>query len=125
MTRRRCACDRAVEVELPARRAACRPRATPLDEPGRLYVAGREADGQVTVDVVDAAGALTARWTCGGDEALAVALLSDATGHRPKAAIAAAFGREVLALLPRDAFAISSQEICAWLLIRAIERLER
>jgi hypothetical protein len=91
-----------------------------------MYVAGREVPGgPVVVDVVDATGALTARWECGGDAALAVALLADATGHRPKEATAAAFAREVLAPLPRDGFALSSQEVCAWLLLRAIERLER
>lgn len=124
MTRRRSACDRPVTLEVPARRAACRRRITALDEPARMYVAGREPDGQVTVDVVDATGVLTARWACGGEEALAIALLSDATGHRPKEATAAAFGREVLALLPRDGFALSSREVCAWLLLRAIERVD-
>lgn len=90
-----------------------------------MYVAGWEEGGQVTVDVVDDRGVLTAHWACGDEAALAIALLSDATGHRPKEATAVAFRREVLALLPRDSFAISSQEVCAWLLIRAIERLER
>jgi hypothetical protein len=90
-----------------------------------MYVAGWDVPGgPVTVDVVDAAGVLTARWECGSDEALALALLSDATGHRAKAATAAAFEREVLALLPHDAFALSSQEVCAWLLLRAIERVD-
>jgi hypothetical protein len=113
-----------VSLDVPARRAGCRRRVTALDEPARMYVAGWEPDGQVTVDVVDATGMLTARWTCGGEEALAVALLSDATGHRPKTATAAAFRHEVLAPLPRDGFAMSSQEVCAWLLIRAIERVD-
>lgn len=90
-----------------------------------MYVAGWEPDGRATVDVVEVTGALTARWTCGGEDALAVALLTDATGHAPKDATVAAFRAEVLALLPRDAFALSSQEICAWLLLRAIERSER
>lgn len=114
-----------VGVRMPARRVACRPRRRGLQERGRLYVAGREVDGRASVDVVDERGVLTAHWECGGDDALAVALLSDATGHRPKAATAAAFRREVLAVLPRDGFALSSQEVCAWLLLRAIERLER
>jgi hypothetical protein len=114
-----------VQVELPARRAACRPRVVALQEPGRTYVAGWEDDGQVVVDVVDDRGVLSARWACGDERALAIALLSDATGHRPQEATAAAFQREVVALLPRDGFAISSQDVCAWLLIRAIERLER
>lgn len=91
-----------------------------------MYVAGwEEPGGPVVVDVVDATGVLTAHWECGSEAALAVALLADATGHRPKEATAAAFAREVLSLLPRDGFALSSQEVCAWLLIRAIERLER
>jgi hypothetical protein len=112
-------------VDLPARRAACRPRVAALDESGRMYVAGWEDDGHVSVDVVDDRGVLTAHWECGDERALAVALLSDATGHRPREATAIAFRREVLSVLPRDAFAMSSQEVCAWLLIRAIERLER
>lgn len=90
-----------------------------------MYVAGWEEDGRLGVDVVDARGVLTARWACGDEGALAIALLSDATGHRPKEATAVAFRREVLAHVPRDGFATSSQEVCAWLLIRAIERLER
>ncbi|WP_324907883.1 hypothetical protein [Baekduia sp.] len=99
---------------------------TALDEPGRMYIAGWDVPGgPVSVDVVDPAGTLTAHWECGSDAALAVALLSDATGHRPREATAAAFEREVVALLPRDGFAMSSQEVCAWLLIRAIERLEQ
>jgi hypothetical protein len=111
---------------MPARRAVCRPRVTALDEPARMYVAGWETPGgPVIVDVVDATGVLTAHWECGSEEALAMALLSDATGHRAKAATAAAFEREVLALLSHDGFAISSQEVCAWLLVRAIDRLER
>jgi hypothetical protein len=125
MTRRRTTSDRTLKVSLPARRAACRPRYAALDEPGRMYVAGWEPDGHVSVDVVDDRGILNAHWTCGDEAALSIALLSDATGHRPQDATATAFRREVLSLLPRDGFAISSQEVCAWLLIRAIERLER
>ena len=90
-----------------------------------MYVAGWEDEGHISVDVVDDRGVLSAHWECGDEAALAVALLSDATGHRPKEATAIAFRREVLSLLPREGFAMSSQEVCAWLLIRAIERLER
>jgi hypothetical protein len=90
-----------------------------------VYVVAKEPDGRIGVDVVDERGELTARWMCGGEGALAIALLSDATGHRPKEHLVAAFEREVLALLPREGFALSSQEVCGWLLIRAIERLER
>lgn len=126
MTGRRSACERTVKLRMPARRPPCRPRVAALDEPPRLYVAGWETPGgPVTVDVVGPSGALTAHWECGTDEALAMALLSDATGHRAKAGTAAAFRREVLALLSHDGFVLSSQEICAWLLVRAIERLER
>jgi hypothetical protein len=96
-----------------------------LDEAPRMYVVAVEPDGRLGVDVVDERGELTARWLCGSAAALAIALLSDATGHRPKEHTAVAFAREVLALLPRDGFALTSQEVCAWLLIRAIERLER
>jgi hypothetical protein len=109
-------------VTLPARRSGGAPA---FDQRGRLYVAVWEADGAATVDVVDPSGTLQAQWRCGGAEALAVALLADATGHPPRPATAHAFGDEVLALLPRDGFAIASSEICAWLLLRAIDRAER
>jgi hypothetical protein len=111
-------------LRLPARRAACRPAAYELGEPVRMYVAGREPDGTMVVDVVDGEGALTYQWRFGRDEALALtfALLADATGHPARATTAAAFTSEVLDRLPADGFAISSGEICAWLLLRAIER---
>jgi hypothetical protein len=109
----------AATVALPARRAACRPVTY---ERQRLYVAVWEDDGAATVDVVDDHGGLSAQWRCGGAHALAVALLADATGHPPRPAIADAFADEVLGLLPRNGFALASGEICAWLLLRAIER---
>jgi hypothetical protein len=111
-------------VALPARRVGCRQRVA-FDEPARMYVAGWEPDGRAVVDVVDAQGRLKAHWECGSEAALAIALLADATGHRPKEHTAAAFAREVLSVLPREAFAMTSEEVCAWLLMRAIERLER
>jgi hypothetical protein len=109
-------------VTLPARRAACRPVTHDWE---RLYVAVWEDDGAATVDVVEDHGTLSAQWRCGGAHALAVALLADATGHPPRPATADAFADEVLALLPRDGFVIASGEICAWLLLRAIERASR
>jgi hypothetical protein len=113
-------------VALPARRAGGgRPA---LDQRGRLYVAVREDDGTATVDVVDvvdAFGTLQAQWRCGSADALAIALLCDATGHPPRPATAHAFTTELLTTLPRDGFALASSEICAWLLLRAIDRAER
>ncbi len=109
---------------MPARRVACRRRVAALDEVARVYVVVWEPEGTAVVDVVDEAGGLAAVWRCGGQEALAVALLADATGHRPKAATVEAFRREVLSLLPHEGFAISSREVCAWLLVRAIARVD-
>jgi hypothetical protein len=123
MTRRlRPGCDRRSTVTLPARRAGGRPA---LDQHGRLYVVVWEGDGAATVDVVDEDGTPLAQWHCGGTDALAIALLADATGHPPRPATAHAFAEDLLAGLPRDGFALSSPEICAWLLLRAIERAER
>jgi hypothetical protein len=113
-------------VKLPARRAACRPVVAKntterlLGEPARIYVVGRELDGRTVVDVVDARGVLAEQWDV--SEGLAAALLRDATGHPPGRATVSAFADEVLAVLPDEGFAISSGEICAWLLLRAIER---
>lgn len=121
--RRRSGCDRPrATVTLPARRSGGAPA---FDPRARLYVAVWEDDGAASVDVVDSSGTLQAQWRCGGAEALAIALLADATGHPPRPTTAHAFGDEVLAALPRDGFAIASGEICAWLLLRAIDRAER
>jgi hypothetical protein len=112
-------------LELPARRASCRSDVSRsldalLGEPVRLYVATR-ADG--IVDVVDERGELVARWEVGGGVAgIAEAMLRDATGHPPKPRTVEAFVEEVVGVMPADGFAISSSEVCAWLLIRAIER---
>jgi hypothetical protein len=85
-----------------------------------MYVAGRDPDGTVVVDVVDADGALAEQWRCGDGAVVAAAVLGDATGHRPRPATVSAFAE----ILPADGFAISSAEVCAWLLIRAIDRAE-
>ena len=123
MTRRlRSACDLRSTVTLPARRAGGRPK---LDQRGRLYVAVWEDGGAASVDVVDEDGTPLAQWRCGSTDALAIALLTDATGHPPRPATARAFAEDLLAGLPRNGFALASTEICAWLLLRAIERAER
>jgi hypothetical protein len=109
-------------LTLPARRAGARP---PLDQSGRLYVAVWEGDGAASVDVIDQDGTLLAQWHCGSLDALAIALLADATGHPPRPTTAHAFAEDMLTGLPRDGFALASTEICAWLLLRAIERAER
>jgi hypothetical protein len=83
-----------------------------------MYVAGREPDGTTVVDVVDEHGALGEQWRCRAHADVAAAVLADATGHPPRDTTAAAFA----ATLPADGFAISSHEVCAWLLVRAIER---
>jgi hypothetical protein len=95
-----------------------------LAEPERIYVAGRELDGDGVIDVVDQHGRLRDRLPVlpGGWSGQAAALLADATGSPLRPATVAAFAGEVLDRLPYDGFALSSSEICAWLLIRAIER---
>jgi hypothetical protein len=116
----------ALQLEIPARRARCRGLATGaatplLGGPERLYVAVREADGLGVVDVVDGADEHVVRLVAPWPE-VAVLLLADATGRRPLAETAVAFADEVLAPLPPEGFAITSSEVCAWVLIRAIER---
>jgi hypothetical protein len=132
MARPHARCSRArrpARPPLPARRASCRIALSPgldalLAEPQRIYVAGRELDGDGAIDVVDEHGRLRDRLPviAGGWSAQAAALLADATGYPPRPATVAAFADEVLDRLPYDGFALSSSEICAWLLIRAIER---
>jgi hypothetical protein len=113
---------------LPARRAACHSPATGgldalLGEPERLYIAMHEGEaGQATLDVLDPDGTFVARLVVEGSDALAEALLRDATGHPPRPATVTAFAQEVVERHPGDGFAISSSEVCAWLLLRAIER---
>jgi hypothetical protein len=112
-----------------ARRAAChRPRpgalGALLGEHARIYVAGRELDGDGVIDVVDEHGELRDRLPVVAVDwgSQAAALLKDATGHSMQPATVEAFADEVLARLPHEGFALSSSEICAWLLLRAIER---
>jgi hypothetical protein len=129
-----------LRAALPARRPACvlgapaDPGALFADAP-RIYVATRDEHGFATVDVVDGTigDAVAARtplpipapdWGGHGDGAfaLAAAMIEDATGHPPRLATTNAFVEDVLDHLPHAGFAISSSEICAWLLMRAIER---
>jgi hypothetical protein len=109
---------------LPARRATCRrPAPRLLAAPERLYVASADADGRGVVDVVDADGRHVVQ-VAGEWPEVARVLLEDATRHPPQPATAAAFAHEVLAQLPPEGFALTSSEVCAWLLIRALERAE-
>jgi hypothetical protein len=85
-----------------------------------MYVAGREPDGTLVVDVVDGDGILQDQWRHRSAHDVAIAVLADATGHPPRPATAGAFADA----LPDDSFAISSAEVCAWLLVRAIDRAE-
>jgi hypothetical protein len=114
-------------LALPVRRVACRPLRRGsvealLGDPARIYVGGRDVDGTVGVDVVDGRGVLRDRLWGDGPMEVAVALLRDATGHAPRPATAGAFASEVLERLPNEGFVLTSSEICAWLLLRAIER---
>jgi hypothetical protein len=102
-----------------------------LGGPERLYVAVREGADRGVVDVVAQDGTLVDQlavaWpTTGpahdGTVALAAALLHDATGHPPRPATVSAFADDVLDHLPTTGFALTSSEVCAWLLLRAIER---
>jgi hypothetical protein len=134
MARSHAPCSRAprpARSRLPARRTACRSAVTfgsldaLLGEPVRIYVAGRELDGDGVIDVVDADGELRDRLPVLAPDwgSQSAALLEDATGHPPKEATVAAFAAEVLERLPYEGFALSSAEVCAWL--RAIEREDR
>src|SRR4051812_8274902 len=93
-----------------ARRAGCHVR-TPgsadalLGEGERCYVVGMLPDAEATVDVLDPRGRFIARLIVDGDEAVAAALLRDATGHAPRPYTTDAFRREVLDHLPREGFA--------------------
>jgi hypothetical protein len=125
---------------LPARRAACRRSEAPGldallgDDDAAVYIASRDFDDVPRIDVLAPDGYLREPLEVAAPEwgdapadnrnALAGALLQDATGHAPKATTARDFAEAVLARQPHAGFAISSSEICAWLLIRAIERSE-
>jgi hypothetical protein len=125
-----------IQLQLPARRAACRslrPSALEavLGEPERLYVAWRDDDGRGVIDVIEDLGGPVGRlavqwpdWGGRGDGTftLAAVLLQDATGRPPGLATANAFAEDVLEHLPHDGFAISAGEVCAWLLMRALTR---
>jgi hypothetical protein len=92
------------------------------DDADHLYVVAPAGGASFWVDVVDDDARMVAQWQCGDRHALAIGLLSDATGHPPKEAIAEAFLIEVLLVMPATGFALSASEICAWLLLRAIDR---
>jgi hypothetical protein len=124
MARSRLSGPTTLNVRLPARRAGCRPAFRSLDEPLRMYVAGRD-EGTTVIDVLDGDGVFVEQWRCDADVVLAHTVLRDATGHPPRPATTQAFVDEVLDALPGDGFAISSAEVCAWLLLRAIERASR
>ncbi|HEY6762798.1 MAG TPA: hypothetical protein VI318_25070 [Baekduia sp.] len=123
VTRSRSRCERdapsarLTPPALPARRSACRRTSAAFDE--RLYIVVPE-DGATSVDVLRRDGTFLARYLLDDRGALAGTLLRDATGHPPRPATAGAFAHEVLDRLPRGGFAISSGEVCAWLLLRAI-----
>jgi hypothetical protein len=105
-----------------ARRAACHPRRSAaldalLGGPARIYVGGRELDGDGHGELRDRLPVTAPDWGSS-----AAALLQDAIGHPARPATVAAFADEVLGRLPYDGFALSSADVCAWLLLRAIER---
>jgi hypothetical protein len=120
LTRTRSRCDALVRPrpERPARRAACR---TPVVEfAERMYIAIGEEDGTTSIDVLERGGAFVARFVVADRAAAAEALLRDATGHAPRPATRDAFAGELLAGVEEDGLAITSGEVCAWLLLRAI-----
>jgi hypothetical protein len=87
----------------------------------RLYIAVLEGEGHSTVDVLARDGTFLLRLLVAGPAGLAEALLRDATGHPPRPATVEAFTQEIVGHLPPTGFAISSSEVCAWLLLRAID----
>jgi hypothetical protein len=124
-----------IQLQLPARRAACRSRPSAVEavlgEPERLYVAWRDDEGRGVVEVIEdlggPVGRLAVPWPDWGDHSdgtftLAAVLLQDATGRAPGPATTNAFAEDVLEHLPPEGFAISAGEVCAWLLMRAITR---
>jgi hypothetical protein len=119
-TRTRMRCDRLRPraSSLPARRVACH-RVLP-EFSDRLYVVVPE-DGAWTIDVLERAGTFVARLVVADRLAIAEALLRDATGAAPRPATAAVFADDLLATaFTDDGLAITSGEVCAWLLLRAI-----
>lgn len=120
-TRTRTRCDRLGRrrtPQLPARRASC--RRPPLDFSDRLYIVVPE-DGAAAIDILDRSGTFISRFYAPDRLSIAETLLRDATGAPPRPTTAAAFSDDLLT----DAFtdtglAITSAEVCAWLLLRAI-----
>jgi hypothetical protein len=120
-TRTRTRCERLGRrrrPQLPARRAACRRPA--FDFSDRLYIVVPE-DGAVAIDILDRSGTFISRFYAPDRLAVAETLLRDATGAPPRPTTAAAFSSDLLS----DAFtdsglALTSSEVCAWLLLRAL-----
>jgi hypothetical protein len=112
-TRSRCDAVRARRLDLPHRRAACRREAAVFVE--RLYVVVAEDDG-FSIDVLDRDGEFVARFVMADRLAAAGAVVRDATGFAPKPQTVEAFAEELLG----EGLAISSSEVCAWLLLRAL-----
>jgi hypothetical protein len=115
-TRTRTRCDRLGRrtPQLPARRAACRRSMPEFDD--RLYILVPE-DGETAIDVLDRSGTFISRFYSPDRLTTAETLLRDATGAPPRPTTAAAFAAD---LLTTDGLAITSGEVCAWLLLRAI-----
>jgi hypothetical protein len=131
MTRRRRGGHQRDHIELPARRVACCRQALPaleavLGGSSRVYIAARDDAGRLLVDVLDEHGVLREPLTIDADDpvALAAAMLEDATGHPPRPATISQFADDVVRRQPAAGFAISSADVCGWLLLRAIERSE-
>jgi hypothetical protein len=118
-TRTRCdRLDRRALTPFPARRAACRRPVPEFDD--RLYLVFPE-DGAAAIDVLDRSGTFVCRFYASDRLIVADTLLRDATGAPPRASTAAAFCEEILGAAFTDAgLAITSGEVCAWLLLRAI-----
>ena len=115
-TRTRTRCDRLGRrtPQLPARRAACRRSMPEFDD--RLYIIVPE-DGATAIDILDRSGTFISRFYTTDRLTTAETLLRDATGAPPRPTTAAAFAAD---LLTTDDLAITSAEVCAWLLLRAI-----
>jgi hypothetical protein len=119
-TRTRLRCDRLGRrtPSLPARRAAC--RRAPLEFTDRLYIVAAE-DGAAAIDILDDSGTFISRFYAPDRLSIAETLLRDATGAPPRPTTAAAFADDLLASAFTDTgLAITSGEVCAWLLLRAI-----
>lgn len=117
-TRTRTRCDRLGRrtPQLPARRAACRRPSLAFTD--RLYIVVPEPEeGATAIDILDDSGNFLSRFYAPDRLAIAETLLRDATGAPPRPTTAAAFATD---LLSTDTLAITSGEVCAWLLLRAI-----